>query len=60
MVELGFSGLRSYLRMCVDKKRNRIGRTLILLAAGAIVAGVMAASANAQSRSEERRVGKEC
>ena len=35
--------------MCVDKKRNRIGRTLILLAAGAIVAGVMAASANAQS-----------
>ena len=35
--------------MCVDKKRNRIGRTLILLTAGAILAGLMAASAGAQS-----------
>ena len=35
--------------MCVDKKRNRIGRTLILLIAGAMVAGLMAASAGAQS-----------
>lgn len=35
--------------MCVDTKRNQIGRTILLYSAGAVIAALLAASANAQS-----------
>jgi hypothetical protein len=35
--------------MCVDSKRNQIGRTILLFTAGAVVVGLLAASAGAQS-----------
>lgn len=35
--------------MCVDSKRDRIGRTILLFSAGAVIAGLLAAAAGAQS-----------
>jgi len=35
--------------MCIHKKRDRIGRGLLMLAAGAILAGILAAQASAQT-----------
>jgi len=35
--------------MCVDSKRNRIGRMVLLYSAGAVIAGFLIASAGAQS-----------
>ena len=35
--------------MCVDSKRDQVGRTILLFSAGAVIAGLLAAAAGAQS-----------